>query len=164
MAWDTIDLRTQSGMPVREKERKTILDAAERAILQGDCDPEIAVKTVTKIGLKAHSIENLWAYANRALFRAMSKERSSQARRDQELVAETRLLSVATKSPSPETDIAVRHALEGLDQLDRDIFTRRVFGESFVEIETGLNLPRGTAIRRFAISKQKLRQVLDSKA
>jgi hypothetical protein len=59
MAWDTIDVRTQGGIPVHETDRETILNVAERALLKSDCDPEVVLRAATKVGLRVHAVENL---------------------------------------------------------------------------------------------------------
>jgi RNA polymerase sigma factor (sigma-70 family) len=165
MAWDTIDIRTQGGIPVHETDRKTILNVAERALLKSDCDPEVVLRAATKVGLRVHAVENLWAYANRTIFRAIRKATNAQSKKDRIVVkAFIEVTPKHTAADQTESSALVRDILDTLSPRDREIFVRRMAGDTFLEIDQEMNLSSGTANRRFRACKNALRRVIDTKA
>jgi DNA-directed RNA polymerase specialized sigma24 family protein len=163
MAWDTVDLRTQMGLPVCDADRETILDAVEKAILKSDRDPETALRAAARIARKIHALKNLEAYAIRAVFRAMKKEGFEQAKKDSVVLSSTDVAVL----PGPagvgqiENRILVRELLDTLSSRDREIVMRRVSGDTFPEIDNEMKLKPRTAETRFRASKDILRKLLD---
>ena len=163
MAWDAVDLRTQMGLPVCDADRETILDAAERAILQIDRDPEIALRAAARVARQTHVVKDIRAYAIRAIFRAMKKKGFEQAKNDSAVRSSTDVAVL----PSPadvgqiEKKILVRELLDTLSLRDREIVMRRVSGDTFPEIDNEMKLKPRTAETRFRASKAVLRKLLD---
>ncbi len=163
MAWDAVDLRTQMGLPVCDADRETILDAAERAILQIDRDPEIALRAAARVARQTHVVKDIRAYAIRAIFRAMKKKGFEQAKKDSAVRSSTDVAVL----PSPadvgqiEKKILVRELLDTLSPRDREIVMRRVSGDTFPEIDNEMKLKPRTAETRFRASKAILRKLLD---
>jgi hypothetical protein len=89
-AWDTLDLRTQAGVPVPEGDRETIVDVASKALQDGYRDPKQVLQAATSVGRRAHLLENVRAYATRAIFRVKSKmeQLNEQSLSDVEYAAE----------------------------------------------------------------------------
>src|SRR5271166_1571233 len=135
MAWDAVDLQTQMGLPVCDADRETILEAAERAILKSDRDPEIALRAATRVARQTHVVKHIRAYAIRAIFRAMKKKGFEQAKKDSAVRSSTDVAVL----PSPadvgqiEKKILVRELLDTLSPRDREIVMRRVSGDTFTE-------------------------------
>ena len=163
MAWDTVDLRTQMGLPVCDADRETILDAVEKAILKSDRDPETALRAAARVARKIHALKNLEAYAIRAVFRAMKKEGFEQAKKDS--VARTTTDFSVLPSPANvdqiENKILVRELLDALSSRDREIVMRRVSGDTFQQIDNEMKLKPRTAETRFRASRDFLRKLLD---
>jgi hypothetical protein len=165
MAWDTIDIRTQAGIPVREAERETILNAAERALLKSDCDPDVVLRAATKVGLRIHAVDNLWAYANRTIFRAVRKAANAQIKKDHTVIKAAMLTSPSHLAADQiEISALIRDVLDTLNSQDREIFVRRMAGDTFLEIDQEMGLSSGTANRRFRACKNTLRCILGTKA
>jgi hypothetical protein len=55
-----------------------ILEIASRALESGDRDPDQIFQVAEKVGLKAHLINNLRAYATRSLFRIKARPQLSE--------------------------------------------------------------------------------------
>ena len=67
MAWDAVDLRTGNGSPLSDAEREIILEIAGKAILESDQYPAVAIRAAKRVGRKLGIIQNLRAYATRAI-------------------------------------------------------------------------------------------------
>ncbi len=163
MAWDAVELRTQIGLPVCDADRETILDAAEKAILNSDRDPEIALRAAARVARQTHVVKDIRAYAIRAISRAMKKKGFEQAKKDSVARSSTDVAVL----PSPahigqiEKKILVRELLDTLSPRDREIVMRRVSGDTFTEIDNEMKLKPRTAETRFRASKAILRKLLD---
>lgn len=82
MAWDAVNLRTDRGLPVSAADREIILSAAEKALLQSDQDPSIVIRAAERVSRKLDVIENLRAYASRAMSTALHRAaRESRAKK-----------------------------------------------------------------------------------
>jgi hypothetical protein len=163
MAWDTVDLRTRIGLPVCDADRETILDAAERAILKSDRDPEIALRAAARVARQTHVVKDIRAYAVRAIFRAMKKKGFEQAKKDSVVLSSTDVAVLPGKAGvgQIENKILVRELLDTLSSRDREIVMRRVSGDTFPEIDNEMKLKPRTAETRFRASKDILRKLLD---
>jgi DNA-directed RNA polymerase specialized sigma24 family protein len=163
-AWNELDLRTESGGPINESDRETILDDANKALQNGDHDPKRILQAARRVGRRAHLVENLRAYAMRAIFRAkrpvdpaqLKEEPLSQAEAAAELTDRSQVDQI-------ENRILVRELLDTLSPHDQEIFLRRMAGDTFAEIDSGMNLRPRTAESRFCICKNALRKVLQEK-
>ena len=52
MAWNVVDLRTQSGIPVSPADREIIFEVAEKAILKSDRDPHVILRAAARVSRK----------------------------------------------------------------------------------------------------------------
>jgi hypothetical protein len=136
MAWDAVDLRKQGGIPVSSAEREIIFDVAEKAILNSDRDPEVVLRAAARVSRKLDLIGNLRAYAARAISRALNKAEKAQQKKDA-LVSFGNMETAADFSQSDKIDneILVRELLETFAPQDREIFRRRMDGDTFAEID-----------------------------
>lgn len=163
-SWDALDLRTEGGLPVPETDRETIVEVANKALQDGYRDPKQVLQAATRVGRRAQGVANVRAYAMRAIFRVKSKMGSAQVKEEQ-----LRDIEYDGKSPDRsqvdqiENRILVRELLETLCPQDREIFLRRMAGETFPEIDSAMNLRPRTAEVRFRICKNALRKVLQEK-
>jgi len=145
----------------REQQR-VILEVASRALENGSRDPDQVLTVAQKVGLRAHLIENLRAYATRAIFRVKPKpqiaeEQISNAKHAAALVDATHVDKI-------EARILVRELLEQLpSDLDRAIFTRLMNGQTCREIDASLELKPRTAETRVLVCKNALRRAVQSK-
>lgn len=164
MAWEAINIRTHRGLPVCDADRETILDVAERAVLLRDQDPEVVMKAAAKVGRHVHVIDNLRAYVDRAIGRAIKKTVVAQTKRDRNFIsADLCNLADATNVDHIQNKILVRELLDTLAPQDREIMLRRIEGYMFQEIDEELNLKPRTAESRYRTCKEALRQVLSDK-
>ena len=164
MAWDAINLRTDRGLPVSEADREIILSAAEKALLRGDQDPSIVIRAAERVSRKLHVVENLRAYASRAMSAALHRAAREQGQREP---------SVCQRDPEGFPDlnqrddiekrVFVRELLESLPSQDREILLRKVWGDSGAEIERDLNLKPRTAETRFRAARTALRKLIADK-
>ena len=163
-AWDALDLRTQTGVPVAEGDRETIMNVANKALQDGYRDPKQVLQAATRVGRRAHLLENVRAYATRAIFRVKSKMEAAQVNEqplsDVEYAVE---LPDRSQVDHIENRILVRELLETLSPQDREIFLRRMAGETCPEIDSAMNLKPRTAEIRFRVCKNALRKVLQEK-
>ncbi len=164
MAWDAVNLRTDRGLPVSEADREIILSAAEKALLQSDQDPSIVIRAAERVSRKLHVIENLRAYASRAMSTALHRAAREQGQKEP---------SVCQRDPEGFPDlnqrddiekrVFVRELLESLPSQDREILLRKVWGDSGAEIERDLNLKPRTAETRFRAARTALRKLIADK-
>lgn len=163
-AWGALDLRTEGGENLDEKHQKTILDIAKRAVENGHRDPEAILEAARRVGRRAHLVENLRAYATRAMFRVKNSVGFAQAKEhsldDFEFAAD---LIDSSQVEQIENKILIRELLETLAPLDREIFVRRMRGETCPEIDTEMRLKPRTAEIRFLICKNALRKAFVAK-
>jgi DNA-directed RNA polymerase specialized sigma24 family protein len=163
-AWDALDLHTETGVAVPEKDRETILEVAKKALEDGYRDPKQVLQAAARVGRRAHVIENVRAYAVRAIFRVKSKMEPAQVKQEQltdnEYGAE---LPDHSQVDQIENRILVRELLETLCAQDREIFLRRMAGETCPEIDSAMNLKPRTAEIRFRVCKNALRKVFQEK-
>lgn len=145
-------------------DQDTILDVAGKAIAESDRDPEVVIRAAKRIGRKIDVIENLQAYATRAVSRALKKAESAERKenshvpsRDMETVADF------SQNEKIENEILVRELLDKCDPQDREIVLRRISGDTFPEIDCEMNLKPRTAERCFRLCKAALRQILHGK-
>lgn len=80
MAWESFELRDGSGKLLPDPARKAILRAMERAVTASDIDPAVLVRIATNIAHRIDKVKNLFAYTNRAFFRAAIKARVEEHR------------------------------------------------------------------------------------
>jgi hypothetical protein len=163
-AWDALDLRTEGGLPVPERDRETILEVTRKALQDGDRDPNRVLQAASRVGHRAHLIYNLRAYAMRAIFRARSKTKVSQVKQGQLVDVESAAeLPDRSQADQIENRILVRELLETLCPQDREIFLRRMAGETYPEIDLAMNLKPRAAEVRFRICKHALRKALQER-
>jgi DNA-directed RNA polymerase specialized sigma24 family protein len=164
MAWDAVNLRTRGGMPVSPTERQIIFDAAEKAILSSDRDPDVVLRAAARVSRKLDFIGNLRAYASRAVSRALNKAEKAQKKKDA-LISFGNMETTADFSQNDkiENEILVRELLDTFTPQDREIFLRRMDGDKFPEIDSEMDLKPRTAEQRFRVCRASLRQVLQDK-
>jgi hypothetical protein len=144
-----------------QEQQKLILEIATRALENGNRDLEQVFAVAENVGTKAHLIENLRAYATRALFRVRPKPHVQE-----EQLIETRhgpALSDSSYVERIEAQILVRELLDGLAATDREIFVRSMNGESCPEIDAHMNLKPRTAEIRLRVCKNALRRAVQNK-
>jgi DNA-directed RNA polymerase specialized sigma24 family protein len=166
MAWDAVNLRMEGGLPVSDAHREIILGVAEKAILDSDHNTGVAIviRAVERVGRKVHLIDNLRAYASRAIATAVRRATRDQALKERPVCTrDMEALPDLSQQDTIEKQVMVRGLLETLPQQDREILLRKVAGETCAEIERDLNLKPRTAETRFRASKAALRQLLADK-
>jgi hypothetical protein len=163
-AWNALDLRTESGGPVSDRDRETILEVANKALQNGHRDPQQVLQAARRVGRRAHLVENLRAYAMRAIFRAKSELDPAQLKEEPLTeVGYAAELTDRSQVDQIEHRILVQELLATLCPDDREIFLRRMAGETGPEIDLAMNLKPRTAEIRFCVCKNALRKVLEEK-
>ena len=164
MAWDAIDLRTKTGVPLSDDDRETILDVAGKAILDSEQDPAVVIQAAKRVGRRLHVIQNLRAYATRAINAALHSAQRKQLLKEQPVV-QRNMEGIADLARCEEIErrVLLREVLEHLPALDREIFLRRTAGEPFSHIDTELNLTPRTAETRYRAARRVMRRLLDQK-
>ena len=162
--WEALNLRHDGGIPLADKDEETLLEIAGKALHDGDSDPKPVLQAIKRVTVRAHLVENLRAYAIRAIFRAKRKAEAKQAITEQ-LVNIDRAAEVPDFSQIDQIEnrILVRELLETLCPQDREIFLRGMAGETCEEIDLAMNLKPRTAERRVRICKSALRKELQEK-
>jgi DNA-directed RNA polymerase specialized sigma24 family protein len=152
---------TENVEPCHRDQQRIILEIAARALESGDRDPEEVFHVAEKVGLKAHLIVNLRAYASRALFRVKKRPqlRAEQLTEIQHAAA----LTDNSQVERIEARILVRELLDVLSPTDREIFLRLMNGQTCPEIDAAMNLKRRTAESRLAVCKNALRRAVAKK-
>jgi DNA-directed RNA polymerase specialized sigma24 family protein len=109
-------------------------------------------------------IGNLRAYATRAISRALNKAEKAQKKKDA-LISFGDMETTADFSQNDkiENEILVRELLDTFTPQDREIFLRRMNGDTFPDIDSEMNLKPRTAEQRFRVCKGALRQALQDK-
>lgn len=144
-----------------QEQQRVILEIANRALESGERDPDDVFQVAAKVGEKAHLVDNLRAYASRALFRVKKRPRV-----DTEQLAEAHhatALSDTSQVEQIEAQILVRELLDTLQETDREIFIRRMNGETCPEIDEAMNLQPRTSEKRASICKNALRRAVKNK-
>ena len=165
MAWDALDLHLDSGISGSEEHRQTILDVTSKAIQDGNRDPKRVIQAAKRVGRRAHLVENLRAYAMRAIFRVKSSSSVTQIREEQ-LFEEGSIVELTDRVQVDQIEnrILIRELLETLSPQDREIFIRSMEGETAPEVDIAMNLKPRTAEGRLRICKNALRKVLEEKS
>jgi DNA-directed RNA polymerase specialized sigma24 family protein len=169
MAWDDVDLHTNCGNPLPETDRETILDVVNKSLLQDrDRDPNRVIQAATRVARRIHRIANVRAYAIHSIFRAGKKDKIAQAKgyaKEDELTSlgDVGFLLDCSQPDKIENRILIRELLETRSPQDREIFLRRMAGETFPEIDGEMHLKPGTAATRFKTCKKDMRKVLNEK-
>ena len=144
-----------------QEQQRLILEIASRALESGERDPEDVFQVAAKISQKAHLVENVRAYASRALFRVKKRPQI-----DAEQLSDIRhanALSDASQVEQIEAQILVRELLDRLQETDREIFIRRMNGQTCPEIDEAMNLQPRTSEKRTLICKNALRRAVKKK-
>jgi DNA-directed RNA polymerase specialized sigma24 family protein len=163
--WKTLDLRDDSGCLIDEEHQKTILEVANKALETGQRDPRRILQAAKRIGRRAHLVENLRAYAVRAIFRVKNTVGSANVKEEQLTDVEyAPQLTDNSQVEQIENHILVRELLDTLSPLDREIFVRRMDGMTCVEIDLAMDLKPRTAEIRFDACKNALRKAFQEKA
>ena len=164
MAWDAVDLRTETGLPVPDADREVILDVAGKAIVRSEQDPTVVIRAAERVGRKLHIIQNLRAYATRAINTALNRAAMNKQSKDVTVVhGNVEALPDLRRRDEIEKRVFVREALEHLDAQDREIFLRHMAGEPCSMIDRDMHLKPRTAETRYRAAKRILRRVLDDK-
>lgn len=148
-------------MSTSQDQQQLILEIASRALESGHRDTDKVFEVAEQVGLRAHLVDNLRAYATRALFRVKGRP---QVREEQ--LAETKYATALTDSSQVErieARILVRELLEILSPTDREIFLRLMNGQTCREIDAAMNLKPRTAEIRSAVCKNTLRRAVVKK-
>jgi DNA-directed RNA polymerase specialized sigma24 family protein len=160
MAWDTLNLRTEDGFPLSESDKETILNVAEKVMLGSEHDPKYVLNAAQRVAGRLPLIDNLRAYATRALFAADDRAEKQQAAKKKQVVQrEMDELPDLSHRDDIENRILVRELLESLPDLDREIVLRKVSGETGSAIDREMNLKPRTSETRFRAAKAALRQL-----
>ena len=144
-----------------QEQQRLILEIASKALESGERDPDEVFQVATRIGQKADLVENLRAYASRALFRVKKRPQI-----DAEQLSDIRhanALTDASQIEQIEAQILVRELLDRLQETDREIFIRRMNGETCPEIDEAMNLQPRTSEKRTFICKNALRRAVKKK-
>ena len=113
MNWARFDLSMPNQSSVSDNDRETIRQVAEEAIIESDHDPEIVLNAAAKVMGRRDVIENLRAYAKRAVVRALKRTTMAKAKKDP-LAAAASLNDVYgfTEQEKIENAILVRELIE----------------------------------------------------
>ena len=163
-AWDLRDMGSDSARPVSEEDQATIWEIASKALEDGQRDPERVLQAARRVGRRAHLVDDLRAYATRAIFRV--KKTVGQAPVEEEQFPEGGpAVEPADYSQVEQIEnrILVRELLETLSPLDREIFLRMMGGKTCAEIDSMMHLKPRTAEIRTAFCKNALRKALQEK-
>lgn len=164
MGWDAINLDGADGLPVSEADREIILRAAEKAILKSDQDPDVVIQAAQRVSRKVHLIENLRAYAARAMSSAVQRAAKDQSEKEPSTCQrDPEGFPDLTRRDEIEKRVFVRELLESLHSQDREIVLRRVFGDTGAEIDRDLDLKPRTADTRFRAARTALRKLIADK-
>jgi DNA-directed RNA polymerase specialized sigma24 family protein len=164
MAWDAIDLRAENGTPLSDADRELILDIAGKAILDSDQDPAVAIRAAKRIGRKLGIIQNLRAYATRAINAALQRAATANDQKERAVCQyDVERIPDLARRDQIENRVLVRESLEILSAQDREIILRRMSGETYTAIDREMNLTPRTAETRVRAAKRVLRQFLDDK-
>ena len=162
--WNELNFGAREEEALDAEQHQTIVDVASRALENGHRDPEQVLQVARSVSRRAHLVENLRAYATRAIFRVRDSVGLDQAKEepleDFEFAAE---LIDGSQVEQIENRILIRELLETLKPLDREIFTRRMRGETCPEIDSEMRLRPRTAEIRFLICKNALRKAFMDK-
>lgn len=163
-AWNALDLRTEGGGAIDDEHQETIVEIANKALASGERDPDRVLQAAKRVGRRAHLVEDLRAYATRAIFRAKNSLRMTQAREEplSDFEFATELID-GSQVEQIENRILIRELLDTLTPLDREIFQRRMNGETCPEIDAAMRLRPRTAEIRFDICKNALRKAFLNK-
>ena len=144
------------------EQQRLILEIASRAIETGNRDPDQVFAVARNVGRRAHLIQNLRAYATRALFRVRPKPHVPE-----EQIVEAKhaaALVDASYVDKIEARILVRELLDQLpSDSDREIFGRLMRGQTCPEIDVSMQLKPGSADIRMKVCKNALRRAVQSK-
>lgn len=163
-SWNMLDLRSEGGEALSEEHKETILEVASMALENGHRDPERVLQAARRVGRRAHLVENLRAYAIRAIFRVKSTVGSAEVKEEQLTEAgQVAELIDSSQVEQIENRILIRELLDTLSPLDREIFLRRMAGETCPEIDSAMNLKSRTAEIRSSICKNALRRAFREK-
>ncbi len=155
------DAQADGGGAHTEEQQRLILEIASKALDSGERDPDDVFEVAAKVRQKAHLVENLKAYASRSLFR-VRKRRQIEAEQLTE-AQHTAALTDISHVERIEAQILVRELLDTLQQTDREIFIRRMNGETCPEIDEAMNLQPRTSEKRTMICKNALRRAVTKK-
>lgn len=129
--WNELNLGVRGEEALDAEQQQTILEVASRALEKGQRDPEQVLQVARSVGRRAHLVENLRAYATRAIFRVKDSVGLAQPKEepleDFEFAAQ---LIDGSQVEQIENRILIRELLDALEPLDREIFTRRMRGET----------------------------------
>ncbi len=141
------------------EDQQAILEVANKALQNGERDPEKILEAAKRVGRRAHLVENVRAYATRAIFRVKNSVGIAQTKEESltdfefasELIDDSQVEQI-------ENRILIRELLETLSPLDREIFRRRMDGETCPEIDVAMQLKPHTAEISFLFCKNALRK------
>jgi DNA-directed RNA polymerase specialized sigma24 family protein len=166
MAWDSVQFRDRHGNLVAEKTRNTLLQLIEKALASPDADPDSLINAASGVCANIGTIRNFAAYANRSIFRVARRgyvaEKKAEARL-QPLPNDGRSLEDAkASSDAVERQILLEELMSGLSPIDRQIYTLRLNGKSFIDIDEALSLKPRTSEYRFREAQSRLRKNLSA--
>lgn len=147
---------------LHSEQQKMILEIASRALEVGNRDPDQVFAVARNVAVRAHLIQNLRAYATRAIFRIKVKPRV----REEQIIETKHAASLVDAShvDKIEARILVRELLDQLpSDSDREIFMRLMRGQTRREIDAAMQLKPGTADIRVKVCKNALRRAVQNK-
>ena len=163
-AWNELTPGARDEEALEAEQQQTILDVANKALENGHRDPEEVLRVAKNVRRRAHMVENLRAYATRAMLRIKDSVGLAQAKEAplEDFEFATELIDVS-QVERIENKILIRELLETLKPLDREIFTRHMRGDTCPEIDADMGLKPRTAEIRFAFCKNALRKAFMDK-
>ena len=160
MDWARLDLRMSGDVSVSDADRETIRQVAEEAIIKSEHDPEVVLKAAADSLSRAGIVANLRAYATRSIFRALKRETVAQAKKEGIAAAGLERNLDFAGNDSIDNAILLREVLDTLAPQDREIFVRKMEGETFPEIDSSMSLKPRTAEWRFRSCSASIRQAI----
>jgi hypothetical protein len=164
MDWSKLDFRISEKTTVSDADREVIRKVAEEAILNSDGDPEIVLNVAAKALSRVSFVNDFRKYAGFAVHRALRKDAVSQAKKEARALAGLEPILSFADNERIENAILVKEILDKLSPQDREIFARRLEGETFPEIDVSMRLRSRTAEWRFRICSAEIRNSLRAKS
>lgn len=80
--WKELNLGARDEEALEAEQQQTILEVANKALENGHRDPEEVLRVAKNVRRRAHMVENLRAYATRAMFRIKDSVGLAQAKEE----------------------------------------------------------------------------------
>jgi hypothetical protein len=162
MPWEPLQLLNRSGQPLKQDEREIILKGIEKALDSPDVDIGTLLRAANNIGAQVGCIRDLPKYTEYSFFRVVKQAKIMRKKEDDRFEElgphHLRRLAQHRRSDPVEDQILIGELLEDLNGLDKEIYLRRLSGDSFERIDNELSLKPRTSEYRYREAKRRLRR------